>query len=155
MASPFRWPHWRGSWWRQPCSCKGRMWQGTHLIDLSMDGLITTRCPFCGRNSCYKKTLSLTRCWWYFLAANAYLCAVHVSPAGSWDQSAESQSKTEKSLRIKRKNTISYSTGRKISIWKHRRDVFNMLVWASLVEVRAKHHLLLISLIMLKILKRN
>lgn len=71
---------------------------------------------------------SLTRCWWYFLAANTYLRAVCVSPAGSCDQSTKSQSKTEKSLMIKRKNTNSYSLGRKIPICKHNQNIFNMLV---------------------------
>lgn len=130
----FRWSHWRGSWWRWPCSSKGQMQQSMDLIDLNMDGLINTRCPFYGRNSCYKKN-SLTRCWWYFLAANTYLRAVCVSPAGSWDQSTKGQSKTEKSLRIKRKNTNSYSLGRKITICKHNQDIFNMLVWASFIKV--------------------
>jgi len=69
-----------------------------------------------GETVATKKNLYLTRCWWYFLAADAYLRAVRISPAGSWDQSAEGQSKPEKSLRIKRKNTISYSMGRKVSI---------------------------------------
>lgn len=78
--------------------------------------------------SLLQKYLHLTRCWWYFLAADAYLRAVHVSPAGSWDQSAEGQSKTEKSLRIKGKSTISCSMGRKIPIGKHCWDTFNMLV---------------------------
>lgn len=134
MASPFRRSHWRGSWWRWPCSSKGQMQQSMDLIDLNMDGLINTRCPFYGRNSCYKKN-PLTRCWWYFLAANTYLRAVCVSPAGSWDQSTKGQSKTEKSLRIKRKNTNSYSLGRKITICKHNQDIFNMLVWASFIKV--------------------